>query len=248
MQEKRWVIGISLVLLLLLLPSLLFAQSTSRGRSRRSANYELTVNANVKGYQVHIDGNAIKGNKVTLKPGQHTVLVKAKGYFDWQESVNVDSDQTINATLRPIEYRLTVNSNIKGAKVYIDGNSKGTTGYSENLKPGTYKVLVSQYGYQDYTTTVNLNQNREINANLQPAYARVQVRFSTSILNSKDKGAEGKVEIYVDGNRQNGRSFQLMPGEHTIQIISGGFSVQQSFNFNPGQNYTVEPNMGLSIQ
>jgi len=210
--------------------------------------YQLSINANVSGYTVLIDGQGIKGNRATVDPGNHTVTVRANGYFDWQQNVNVSSNQTITANLQPEQYQLSIESNISGAEVYIDGNSRGNVRFTDDLRPGRYNIRVSEYGYRDFTTTVNLNQNQQIYANLEPAYARIQVKFNSSILNPKDKGASGKVEIYVDGNPQNGRSFQLMPGQHTIRIVSGGFSVEETFNFQPDQNYTIEPSFSLSIE
>ncbi len=210
--------------------------------------YQLSIDANVNSYSVLIDGQGIKGNRTSVEPGTHTVTVRANGYFDWQQTINLTGNQTVYATLQPIEYNLTINSNIRGAKVFINGNPQGMTSFSDNLKPGSYSIRVTEFGYQDFNATVNLNQNREIYANLEPAFARILVKFPANLLNSKDKGASSKVEIYVDGNRQNGHSFQVNPGQHTIQVITGGFSVEQKFNFQPGRDYTIEPSLGLSIK
>src|SRR6056297_720524 len=117
------------VSILLLITISLFAQSASGGRSRRSApasTYQLTVNANVSSYQVYIDGQAIKGNRATLKAGVYTVTVRANGYSEWQHSVNLTGNETITANLQPLRYRLSVNSNVSGADVYLNGSKVGT--------------------------------------------------------------------------------------------------------------------------
>jgi hypothetical protein len=237
------------VLIALLIAGGLFAQrSGSFDSSSKSRSYELTVNANVSDFRVYVDGREIKGNRIEVKPGNHNITVRADGYFDWSQRVNVNQNQNVYASLQPREFRLTINSNIKGADVYIDGNRRGSTGFQSELAPGNYNIRVSQFGYNDYTTTVNLNGNREIYAELQPAYARVRVEFPDSVLNPRDKGARDKVDIYIDGNMQKGRSFQLMPGEHRIQIVSGGFSMEGTFTFQPGQDYTIEPSLSLGIE
>lgn len=234
-------------ILALLIPAIVFGQSAAGGRRRGPTMFTLTVNANVSGYQVSIDGRGIKGNSMELEAGTHNVQVRANGYFDWQQTVNLTGNRTVYANLQPMTYRLTINSNIKGARVFINGNPQGMTSFVDNMRPGSYSIRVSEFGYQDFNTTVQLNSDQEVFANLQPAYAGVHVKFPANLLNSKDKGAAGKVELYVDGNRQNGHSFQLMPGQHRIQVISGGFSVEQEFNFQPGRDYTIEPSLGLSI-
>lgn len=248
MFRKKSITVVFLLIIFLLVVSNLYSQSSSGGRGRRPSNYQLTVNANVSNYRVFIDGNAIKGNRVEVEGGKHTVRVTANGYYDWQQNVSVNGNRTVRANLQPREFQLTINSNVKGAKVFINGNPQGMTSYSSDLQPGTYKIRVSEFGYRDFRTTVNLNSNQNIYAELQPAYAKAQVNIPSSILNKRDKGAASKVEVYLDGNRQKGFSFQVNPGQHRIRIETGGFSIEQTFNFKPGQNYTIEPNLGLSIQ
>src|SRR6056297_3475813 len=123
MRKKNYLF---LFLIVFLLSStIVFGQSTSRRRKPAApSTYELTVNANVKAYQVLIEGKAIKGNSITVEAGTYEVKVRANGYFDWQTNVEVNSNKTINATLQPIQYQLSIDSNISGAKVFINGNSR----------------------------------------------------------------------------------------------------------------------------
>src|SRR6056297_1247762 len=91
------------VFIILMIPVLLFSQSASGGKSRRSApaaTYQLTVNVNVGNYQIFIDGQAIKGNRATLQAGVYTVTVRANGYYEWQHSVNLTGNETITANLQ----------------------------------------------------------------------------------------------------------------------------------------------------
>lgn len=247
-MKKRNIVFL-LVISFMLISSVLFAQRAGEFNSKsQPKSYQLTLNVNLSNYQVYIDGQPIKGNRANVKAGIHAIAVRANGYFDWLHYANVNSNQTITAYLQPREYQLSINSNISGANVFINGNPQGRTEYSNQLQPGTYNVRVSEYGYRDFTITVNLNHNRQIYAYLEPAYAQVQVKLNNSILDPKDKGASGKVDIYIDGNRRNGRSFQLTPGQHTIRLVSGAFSVEETFNFQPDRYYSIEPSFGLSIE
>ena len=131
-----------LVMSFMLITSVLFAQR-SGGFSSKSQpkSFQLTVNANVSSYQVYIDGQAIKGNRTTLKAGVYTVTVRANGYSEWQHSVNLTGNETITANLQPLRYRLSVNSNVSGADVYMDGARVGTTPFS-----GSYEPAATRFG------------------------------------------------------------------------------------------------------
>src|SRR6056297_1824727 len=236
------------LLLILLIASLVVPFAFGQRSFGKPSTYERRVNTNVSGARNMVDGQPIKGNMIKVKPGDYTVKVTAKGYFDWQQNVSVKGNVTVDANLKLIEYTLQVDSNQSGAQVYINGNSRGNTNMSTQMKPGTYTVRVSKSGYKNWETKVNLNSNQRVYAELQPDYARAKVSFPKGLLNINDKGAAGKIEIYIDGNRQKGNSFNVTPGNHSIKIISGGVSVEQSYNFKPGGNYTIEPSFGLSIK
>lgn len=238
-----------LLLMVLAVPTALSAQYRALQMAPNTPSFQLTVRADVPIFVLFIDGQNIKGNTATVPAGEHTVTVRAPGLPDWEQKVNVTGNMTITANLRrTVEHQLNVNSNIQGADVYINGTLQGQTGYSARLRPGTYEIRVSEEGYQDYSATITINQNQDIYANLQPLWARVQVRFPASLLNARDRGASGKVEIWVDGTRQNGHSFQLTAGQHEIEIVTGGFSIAQTFVFQPGRDYVIEPSLGLSIR
>lgn len=232
-----------LAFIVLLIVPAVFAQRTTRPSS-----YQLTIRTNVSGARITVDDQTIKGNVARVKGGSHDVRVQAKGYFDWQQRVNVSGNTTISANLQPIEYSLTINSNVNNADVIINGRMQGRTNYRSRLEPGTYSVKVEKKGYQDFNTNVNLNRDQQIYAKLEPAYAQVNINLPSNILNNMDKNAAGKVDIYIDNNRQKGNSFRVSPGTHRIKIISGGLSVEQSFNFQPGRNYTIEPQLGLTVR
>jgi hypothetical protein len=243
-----------LILLILIVPGTLFAQYRVFGSEPQSSTpvpgtFQITVQADVPIFIVFVDGESIKGKSARVTPGQHTITVRAPGLPDWEQRINVTGNQTIVANLRNVvEHQLSINSNIQGAQVYIDGNALGNTSFSVRLRPGTYEIRVARDGYQDYTATVTLNGNQDIYADLQPLLARVQVRFPAGILNTRDRGASGRVEIFVDGERRNGHSFQVTAGQHRIEIISGGFAIDQTLVFQAGREYTLEPSFGLSIR
>ncbi len=64
----------------------------------------LTVESNVKGADIEVDG-AFVGNTpstVAVTQGQHTITVKMKGYTDWSRAMSVaGSGVHLNAELEP---------------------------------------------------------------------------------------------------------------------------------------------------
>ena len=51
---------------------------------------------------------------------------------------------------------LVIRSNVKGARVYVDGDFKGTTPLPLDLPKGSYTVRVTKQGYERYKRTVKL--------------------------------------------------------------------------------------------
>ncbi len=188
-MRKRNII-VLLVMGFMLITSVLCAQrSGSFGSKTQPQNYQLTVNVNVSSYQVYIDGQAIKGNRVNVQAGGHTVTVRAKGYSEWQHSVNVTGNETINVNLQPLRYRLSVNSNVGGAEVYLNGSRVGTTPFSGRYEADSYSIRVSSSGYQDWNRTVNISSNQSLNAQLQ------------RVVKSKSKAQPPAKPVADDSNR-----------------------------------------------
>jgi hypothetical protein len=51
----------------------------------------VTVESSVKGADIEVDGQYLGStpSTITVTPGQHTILVKKKGYQDWKRTLNV---------------------------------------------------------------------------------------------------------------------------------------------------------------
>jgi hypothetical protein len=72
-------------------------------------------------------------------------------------------------------WQLSIDANINGARVYINGSYAGTTPFAISLRPGTYSIGVSLGGYEDYTTTLRLNGPYHIYARLSPLQLPVYI-------------------------------------------------------------------------
>lgn len=73
--------------------------------------YDLTINANAAGARVLVNGRDVGavGRAYRLEPGRYSLTVRAAGYQDYTQSLNLTRNQTVSATLQPLT-----------ATVYID--------------------------------------------------------------------------------------------------------------------------------
>jgi alpha-tubulin suppressor-like RCC1 family protein len=127
----------------------------------------LTVTSTPSGAQVYVGSYSIGTTPITNKtvtPGTRTVLVTLAGYEDYHVTVTLQAGmpKTVTAPLTrspatPTTATLTVTSTPSGARVFLDGTSIGTTPITnKTVNPGTYSLLLSLVGYQDYPESVTL--------------------------------------------------------------------------------------------
>jgi formylglycine-generating enzyme required for sulfatase activity len=77
-------------------------------------------------------------------------------FFFARGSMVVEEPPEQPAVREPATGRLTVKSNVGGAKVYIDGAYEGESPVSATLKPGTYSIILKKAGYPDATENVRV--------------------------------------------------------------------------------------------
>jgi nitrogen fixation protein len=220
----------------------------------KAAGYQVTINTNVVDPAIYVDGAPIAGNSVVLLPGNHSLRITAQGYQDYNTTLKVAGPMQVNAQLAIAGFLLTVTSDVRGASVSINNAVKGTVPYSEYLPPGTYMIAVAAPGYMNYVTSVALNGPMTVDAQLvSSAPATVSFIIPREFLDKNNKDPHGQIKILVDGKvvsvRGDPKSIKVQPGQHTIEVTSGGLTVQTaSFDFAPGASYSVELFMELQMK
>jgi hypothetical protein len=227
----------------------------------RQRTYPVTIRVNAANPAIFVDGERIAGSVATLSAGAHTVRVAADGYEDSVTSINVAAPMVIDVTLEQSGYLLTVNANIKTARVIVNGVSRGTVPFSEYLPPGTYTVKVTARGYTDYVASVALDGPVAISASLAPGQPGgggtafltfvVPPEFTDPEMRERDLGEN--IRIYIDGRLANPKReldrIPVAPGRHSIRVASGVFSIQVGeIEFFAGTSYTFELAMDVSIR
>jgi hypothetical protein len=179
-------------------------------------NHSLTVNANVQGAEVLINGNP--AGKIPFSaqvpPGSYSVLVRAPGYADKTENVLVKGPVQLNIILQGLNAMLSVNANVQGAEVLINGNPAGKTPFNAQVPPGSYSVLVRAPGFMDKTENVVVKGPVQLNVILQG------INFPL-IVNANVQGAE----VLINGNPAGKAPLnaQVPPGSYSITVRAPGF-------------------------
>lgn len=236
--------------ILILLSTTLFAQRTFDVTSddKNDLTYLVRVSSNAKSFQVFIDNKAIKGNLAELTAGNHLIKVSAKGYKNWEKTVNITEDMTIHAKMVQNTFNLYIKTNVGKSKIYINNQEKGTGSFNGHLDPGTYTIVIRSGGFIDYKATVTLDRDVNLSAKLKQLMAKVTINIPKSIINTKSKSALNDIQVFVDGKPVKGFNFELKPGNHLIRIESGGFAVEGTYKLSGGKSYTIEPMISIGIE
>jgi len=152
------------------------------------------------------------------------------------------------------QFTLTVTCNVPNASVIIEpekGNRiNGQATFEQMLDSGNIRITVEADGYISQTRDVNLDSNKTESFTLQPATGRVEVMISGDFLNKKIVNARDQIQVYDNGTLLggNGLVYELRPGQHTIQIVTGGFMVQKTIQVQAGRVYRLEPVLDIQIR
>ncbi|MBI9097408.1 MAG: PEGA domain-containing protein [Spirochaetaceae bacterium] len=228
----------------------------------QASTVQLNVTSNINGALIQVynqSGNSLvtSGNapfRASLPKGNYRVSASADRYTPVDQRVNLQSAQTINLQLQLATAKLNVTSNVNGAQIQVNSpgvNSPAASGnapYQTDLPLGTYTVTASAPGYTPQTKELNHTRHSNVHFNLKAANGTVQIIIPPESLNKKDVNARNQIRIYDNGALVEGFIQQLRPGQHTIQIVSGGLMTQTTFNVEAGVTYTLKPVLTLTVE
>lgn len=102
--------------------------------------------------------------KGRLTEGMYYIEAKKDSYRTTSKSINVvrgqDQDIVLDAP-SPIFGMININSHPVGASVYVDGKMIGTTpNVFNNILVGSRTITLTNKGYQDYTSNINIEEGK----------------------------------------------------------------------------------------
>lgn len=197
--------------------------------------YQLSLLTNPSGADIYIDNRYLGRSplNVTLEEGSKNLRIEKSGYETYTETfmLNRSISRSISLTPQVVNYRLSINSSPSNARVYINGNYEGRTPLTTTLREGQYNVQLTSDGYEDFTTTVNLDRDRQINATLYGRKARLSVETEPS-----------NASVFID-NSYVGRSpvsVDLEGGRHTVRVEKSGYLTEsRDVNLSSGTSSTL---------
>ena len=133
--------------------------------SRPAAPGTITITSQVPNATVTVD-NVDRGQPPVVlsdaTPGRHAIVVRAPGYQDLRTTCDVEtgSECTIDARLEPIgtPVRIATTTEIQGAELFFDGESRGPVPFEGNLPVGMHRLEVRAPGYTSHVEQVLLEQ------------------------------------------------------------------------------------------
>ena len=214
----------------------------------------LVVRSSPDGARVEVDGEFVGMTPLPargINPGQHHVKVSSEGFDTYDTSISPAGDDTSSllAVLHPNLIRpvLAIQSAPKGARVLINGVDAGNTPISAlQLDSGRTRIRVSLENHADRETVLVLHNGM-----------RGEIILA---LEKKPKGTQGGEEIVqlkqpaavvtvsstpryesflVDGRRESTSTVDLVPGNHTLQIVSGGHIWEKEITLGEGDRRTI---------
>lgn len=162
------------------------------------------------------------GDRVLLRDGDYTVVVRKAGYYDANQSFAIDGEdsKSIEIRMRRLPGRLTIVTNPPvEAVVSIDSATVGKTPFGPTeLQPGEHSISVRADRYLPFGDVVNvpgLGRHETLHVQLIRRWSNVQVT-------SEPAGAR----IYA-GDQNLGTTpatIELLEGTHTLSVVREGFA------------------------
>ncbi|MCX8057846.1 MAG: PEGA domain-containing protein [Spirochaetes bacterium] len=172
----------------------------------------------------------------SVAAGTYTLVVepKDKKYPAQTRTITIIANQTTSVTIQFVvaqKYSITIETNVS-CEVYINGQIVGNTPININLEEGTYNLrLVPRVsGYQEMTTTINVNSNNRFYFTLQQSTFNIGI--STNV----------QCDVYINGRlvgtsplnislTSGTYSLRLVPKVAGYQELNTSFTVTQNNNF-----------------
>ena len=210
----RWQIGVGAAIGVLMLLSWLLFTSKSIQFDVQPAGAD----------DIRVAGGWFKlpiGNRILMREGSYTVEVSRAGYYDVQQTLDVDEtpSRTVVIEMRKLPGQVVVTTVPPvDAVVTVDDNRVGKAPFGPlELEPGTHSITVEADRFLPFgkrLTVVGLGLRQEVEVQLVPKWADVE-------LSSNPSGAA--VYLGTDEVGITPLSLELMEGSHSISIIKDGY-------------------------
>ena len=133
--------------------------------------------------EIYIDNFFIDNSPVSIElfSGTYDLRIKSEGYIPYEEEIVINGggqDIFKIVELTPDIAFLSVETNIIGAEIYIDGQLFGETPFRGNITSGNHDLELSFEGYQSFNRRINVPPEEELiitDINLELALFEIEI-------------------------------------------------------------------------
>ncbi len=180
-----------------------------------------------------------------LMPGIHNLEVKMKGYEKWNEEVNIipNEENAFTAVLRKFTGSISIKSNPKNAKLYINGQEIGITPNTLNsIDIGPHEVEVVSKGYKSWKKSINIKKGKRSNIN-------AVLQINTANITIKSEPSDAKV--LIDGNEVGNTPITITdhkPGVCNVEVKKSGYDDwKESIDIIPEKDIVLSPELRMNV-
>ena len=165
--------------------------------------------------RIEIDGRDFgftPANINTLDAGTHDLKLSKDGYKDVHDKFNITTgiNTPLSYTLLSSDKHIIISSNPSNARVYIDGEYRGSTPLTIKEKPGTYKLELKKYDYKKFKKKITVSENTYSDHNFYNFEMKEKFHFKPA---SKCHFYSSFDVSYIDNECYYGASLSLVQNE-----------------------------------
>lgn len=189
--------------------------------------FRLTITSSIPGASVYVDGNYVGTTPVVYQAtrGAHQFRVSLEGYKDSYQNINVTGNRVLSFQLQKDDsapqtktFRLTISSNVRDARIYIDGGSMNAqTPAALQVSEGRHEIKLTAPGYQDSVQNINLTGDLVLNFQMKKAVQEYTLSVTSNVARAK---------VYVN-NAERGTTplkISLEEDTYTIEVKATGYN------------------------
>lgn len=108
------------------------------------------------------------------------------------------------------------------------------------VTPGLHRIRLRSERFQDQEVTIGVDRGRSVTVEVPLRLALATVHYSVP----------RNASVYVNGRLREGSSgdFTVPPGEHTIVVVTGDYTVTRRFRVEERQTYSVSVTLDIVIE
>ena len=171
-------------------------------------NAEIVMNGVSKGYGSWVG---------KLEYGNYVFETRLKSHTSGVLSMNFNENSGTNIQLpapTPQYGNLIVNTNVSDANIYLDNKPVNPAALSNlQLLIGDYTLKAEKPGYKSESRKITINEG-------QTTYESFSL---SNIYRVTISGAPSRASIYVDNQLKGGTTFDLVSGEHELELRASGY-------------------------